>query len=80
MGFVRHSLPLSSSDPTHPAEVALSEGQVFAFSEGVVVQNVVVIQQEQLGGILAVALLPTPPQATEGSSPPCRDTCPTILA
>lgn len=59
---------------THPAEVALGEGHILALPERVVVQDVVIVQQQQLGGVLAVALLPTPPQAPKRPAPACRDT------
>lgn len=69
-----HCLHLKHRSTSHPAEIALSEGHIFAFSERVIVQDVVIIQQQQLGGVLAMALLPTPPQATKGPAPPYRDT------
>lgn len=48
---------------THPVEVTLGERHVFALAVRVVVQDVFIVQEQQFGGVFAVALLPTPPQA-----------------
>ena len=44
---------------SYPGQVGLGEGRVFAPSLRVVVQEVVVVQQQQFGGVLAVPLRAT---------------------